>query len=86
MLYTDEVLGDLIEQHPKIVETVLVTAVPFILPELPILRPILSFFGFSPTGPVKGEPGSLFHKYNVHLTFTQVLLLHGPSATSGEPR
>lgn len=26
-----------------------------LLPEIPILRPILSMFGFGPSGPVEGE-------------------------------
>ncbi|KAJ7822252.1 hypothetical protein B0H13DRAFT_2113042 [Mycena leptocephala] len=47
-------LGDLVEQHPLLLETILITFSVMLIPEYWVLRPLLSLFGFGPTGPVKG--------------------------------
>lgn len=47
--------GDLAEQHPVILETLLFAGVGMLIPESWILRPLLSLFGFGPYGPVKGQ-------------------------------
>ncbi|EIW81951.1 hypothetical protein CONPUDRAFT_152843 [Coniophora puteana RWD-64-598 SS2] len=46
--------GDIVQQHPVLVTTVLSAVVGLIIPESLILRPIFSLFGFGPYGPVKG--------------------------------
>jgi len=48
-------VGDLVEQHPVLLETLLFSGAILILPEMWFLRPILSIFGFGPSGPVKGS-------------------------------
>ncbi|KAJ7126390.1 hypothetical protein C8R43DRAFT_1028814 [Mycena crocata] len=48
------VLGDLAEQHPDLLSGILFTVAVLLIPESWILRPVLSVFGFGPTGPVKG--------------------------------
>jgi len=50
--------GDLHELHPTLLEVTVVAGSLLILPELPIIRPILSVFGFGPSGPVKGSLAS----------------------------
>ncbi|KAH9931445.1 uncharacterized protein B0H18DRAFT_989370 [Fomitopsis serialis] len=50
-------IGDLAEQHPYLLKTLLVSGVMIIIPEAWFLRPLLRFFGFAPKGPAKG--GSL---------------------------
>ncbi|KAG2344954.1 hypothetical protein BDR05DRAFT_142304 [Suillus weaverae] len=59
-------LGDLVEQHPDIANTLLLVAIaellPLLLPEIEIstllarwlLRPLLRMFGFGSQGPIKG--------------------------------
>ncbi|KAG2344955.1 hypothetical protein BDR05DRAFT_960922 [Suillus weaverae] len=59
-------LGDLVEQHPDIANTLLIVAIaellPLLLSEIGIgtllegwlLRPLLRMFGFGPQGPIKG--------------------------------
>ncbi|KAJ7437830.1 hypothetical protein B0H11DRAFT_2206440 [Mycena galericulata] len=59
-IYTTVVLiGDLVEQHPDLLTGVLFFVVmmniPEIIPEYWLLRPVLSLFGFGPTGPLKGS-------------------------------
>lgn len=46
-------LVSLIDQHPDIVQAMLVTGAMLIIPESLILRPILGLFGFSRGGPVE---------------------------------
>jgi len=48
-------VADLVEQHPVLLETLLFSGAILILPEIWFLRPILSIFGFGPSGPVKGS-------------------------------
>ena len=48
------VVGDLAEQHPILLDTLLFSATALLIPESWILRPLLSLFGFGPFGPVKG--------------------------------
>jgi hypothetical protein len=60
-------IGDLVEQHPDIANTLLLVAIaellPLLLPELEIsalfeewlLRPLLRWLGFGPQGPIKGR-------------------------------
>lgn len=48
-------VGDLAEQHPILLETLLFTAAGLIIPEYWLLRPLLSVFGFGPLGPAKGS-------------------------------
>jgi hypothetical protein len=57
-------IGDLVEQHPDIVNTLLLIAIaelsPLFLPEIGtllegwLLHPLLRMFGFGPQGPIKG--------------------------------
>ncbi|KAG2035348.1 hypothetical protein BDR03DRAFT_962855 [Suillus americanus] len=57
-------IGDLVEQHPDIANTLLIIAIaellPLMLPEIGallegvLLRPLLRMFGFGPQGPIKG--------------------------------
>lgn len=49
-------LGDITEQHPDLASMLLPTVVAMAIPESLLLRPLLSFVGFGPEGPVKGEP------------------------------
>lgn len=46
--------GDLAEQHPILLDTLLFTATALLIPESWFLRPLMSLFGFGPFGPVKG--------------------------------
>jgi len=48
------IIGDIIEQHPVLLE-VLVISVTFLTVEVILMRPLLSLFGFSPIGPVRGS-------------------------------
>ncbi|KAH9931418.1 uncharacterized protein B0H18DRAFT_989175 [Fomitopsis serialis] len=48
-------IGDLAEQHPYLLETLLVSGVMLIIPESWFLRPLLRLFGMSPEGPVQGS-------------------------------
>ncbi|THU84654.1 hypothetical protein K435DRAFT_870068 [Dendrothele bispora CBS 962.96] len=48
-------LGDIVEQHPCILEAILFSATILFVPEAWIFRPVLSCFGFGPLGPVKGS-------------------------------
>lgn len=64
--YVTVTTGDLVEQHPDIINTLLLVAIaellPLLLPEVGMgvlfggwfLRPLLRLFGFGPQGPVKG--------------------------------
>ncbi|KAK2463938.1 hypothetical protein APHAL10511_004046 [Amanita phalloides] len=45
--------GDLIEQHPILVTTLVFTGVAMLIPESWILRPLLKMVGFGPDGPFK---------------------------------
>jgi len=47
------ITGDLAEQHPILLETILFSGAILLVPEIWFLRPILSIFGFGPYGPVK---------------------------------
>ncbi|KAF8531232.1 hypothetical protein JB92DRAFT_2852296 [Gautieria morchelliformis] len=47
--------AQLIDEHPVLVTTVLVTGVVLLRPEKWLLRPLLKLFGFGPYGPVKGS-------------------------------
>jgi len=47
--------GDLAEQHPILLETLLFSGAIMCLPEMWLLRPFLGLFGFGPYGPVKGS-------------------------------
>ncbi|KAF6760231.1 hypothetical protein DFP72DRAFT_883591 [Ephemerocybe angulata] len=49
------IAGKIIDNHPKLVTAIVITGVCFIMPEAAILRPIMSVFGFGPTGPIKGS-------------------------------
>ncbi|KAH7903457.1 hypothetical protein BJ138DRAFT_1168109 [Hygrophoropsis aurantiaca] len=49
------VTGDLIELHPHIFESIIISAIIMAVPEELILGRLLSMFGFSPYGPVKGS-------------------------------
>jgi hypothetical protein len=55
--------GDLAEQHPVLLGTLLFAGAVLILPESPILRPILSVFGFGPSGPIKGTPATWAQRF-----------------------
>ncbi|KAJ7437831.1 hypothetical protein B0H11DRAFT_2294172 [Mycena galericulata] len=48
-------IGDLVEQHPDLLEGVLFFGAVMLIPNYWLLRPVLSLFGFGPTGPVKGS-------------------------------
>ncbi|KAH9946489.1 hypothetical protein B0H21DRAFT_743029 [Amylocystis lapponica] len=47
--------GDLAEQHPVLLEGLLLAGTVLIIPEGALLRPLLAVFGFGPLGPVKGS-------------------------------
>ena len=47
--------GDLVEQHPTILEIMLFSGAILLIPESWILRPLLTGFGFGPNGPIKGR-------------------------------
>ncbi|KAJ7230434.1 hypothetical protein GGX14DRAFT_583194 [Mycena pura] len=51
-------LGDLVEQHPDLLEALLFTGAVVLIPDYWLLRPLLGLFGFGPTGPVKGTTAS----------------------------
>ena len=46
--------GDLAEQHPTILEIMLFSGAVMLIPESWFLRPLLTMFGFGPSGPIKG--------------------------------
>lgn len=48
-------VGDLAEQHPLLLETLLISGAFMCMPEMWFLRPFLGIFGFGPYGPVKGS-------------------------------
>ncbi|KAF5354991.1 hypothetical protein D9756_005389 [Leucocoprinus leucothites] len=48
------VTGSFIDDHPHLLEFVIFSASVLLLPEIQILRPIMSMFGFGPLGPIKG--------------------------------
>ncbi|KAH9834881.1 uncharacterized protein C8Q71DRAFT_766877 [Rhodofomes roseus] len=48
-------IGDLAEQHPVLLETILISAIMYIIPESWFLRPLFRLFGMSPEGPIKGS-------------------------------
>jgi hypothetical protein len=50
--------GDLAEQHPDLMETIIISSVLLIIPESWFIRPVLGLFGFGPSGPIKGTPAS----------------------------
>lgn len=49
------VSGNIIDNHPMLLSSVVFATSMLLLPEIQILRPIMSMFGFGPLGPVKGE-------------------------------
>ncbi|KAJ7797283.1 hypothetical protein B0H14DRAFT_2911950 [Mycena olivaceomarginata] len=51
-------LGDLVEQHPDLLNILLFTGAVMLIPEYWVLRPVLGLFGFGPTGPGKGTVAS----------------------------
>jgi hypothetical protein len=53
----DIAAGDLVEQHPVLLDVLLFSASVMVIPEAWLLRPLLSLFGFGPYGPVKGGIG-----------------------------
>jgi len=48
-------VGDINEQHPQLLTTLVFSVAALLIPESWILRPFLSLFGFGPAGPVKGS-------------------------------
>ncbi|KAJ7482377.1 hypothetical protein B0H11DRAFT_2418663 [Mycena galericulata] len=48
-------IGDLVEHHPDLLGSVLFFGAVMLIPNYWLLRPVLSLFGFGPTGPVKGS-------------------------------
>ncbi|KAI0954509.1 hypothetical protein AcW1_006384 [Taiwanofungus camphoratus] len=48
-------MGDLAEQHPVLLENLLLSGAVMLIPETWILRPLLRLFGFGSSGPVKGS-------------------------------
>jgi hypothetical protein len=65
----DPPLGDLTEQHPILLETLLFSGAILFIPEVWILRPVLSIFGFGPSGPVKGSYLYVLRLFFICLTF-----------------
>ncbi|TEB38454.1 hypothetical protein FA13DRAFT_751559 [Coprinellus micaceus] len=53
------IAGKIVDKHPVLVETVVISAAFMILPGALFLRPFVRLFGFGPFGPVKGEFSSL---------------------------
>ncbi|KAJ7797319.1 hypothetical protein B0H14DRAFT_3887158 [Mycena olivaceomarginata] len=51
-------LGDLVEQHPDLLNILLFTGAVMLIPEYWVLRPVLGLFGFGPTGSGKGTVAS----------------------------
>ncbi|KAG9308586.1 hypothetical protein JVU11DRAFT_11690 [Chiua virens] len=49
------IVGDINEQHPKLLPILAFSVAALLIPESWILRPFLSLFGFGPTGPMKGS-------------------------------
>ncbi|KAK7457195.1 hypothetical protein VKT23_010493 [Stygiomarasmius scandens] len=49
------IVGDLVEQHPILLEALVFSTVILFLPKVWLTRPILSCFGFGPSGPIKGS-------------------------------
>ncbi|KAJ3559288.1 hypothetical protein NP233_g11305 [Leucocoprinus birnbaumii] len=49
------ILGNIADDHPKLVEALVFFVLMTVLPEIPIVRPILNCIGFGPLGPVKGS-------------------------------
>ncbi|KAF8519084.1 hypothetical protein JB92DRAFT_2900827 [Gautieria morchelliformis] len=49
------VSGQLIDEHPVLMEIILFTGATLLIPEAWLLRPLLRLFGFGPSGPVKGS-------------------------------
>ncbi|VDB86047.1 unnamed protein product [Peniophora sp. CBMAI 1063] len=60
------VTGDLVEQHPALVEVLLVSGTVLgglLVPEWWILRPLLRAIGFGPLGPVKGSAAAWAQRF-----------------------
>lgn len=49
----------MIDEHPILLEAIIFALSMLILPEIQILRPIMSIFGIGPLGPIKGDNGFL---------------------------
>ncbi|RDB25051.1 hypothetical protein Hypma_007814 [Hypsizygus marmoreus] len=49
------VTGQLVDNHPILVKTLVFSGAALLIPEAWLLRPILALFGFGPSGPVKGS-------------------------------
>ncbi|KAH9931417.1 uncharacterized protein B0H18DRAFT_989174 [Fomitopsis serialis] len=48
-------IGDLVEQHPVLLETLIVSGIMLTIPESWLLRPLFRLFGMSTEGPVAGS-------------------------------
>ncbi|KAF8161194.1 hypothetical protein B0H34DRAFT_796021 [Crassisporium funariophilum] len=57
------VTGNLIDNHPVIVTTLMISGALMILPEGFILRPLLQMFGFGPAGPVEGSVAAAAQRF-----------------------
>lgn len=55
VLTSEQILGNIIDKHPILLQAIVFAASMFLLPEIPILRSIVALFGFGPSGPVKGK-------------------------------
>ncbi|KAF8517715.1 hypothetical protein BU17DRAFT_91581 [Hysterangium stoloniferum] len=49
------VAGNIIDNHPELIEALLFAGAIFLIPEAWLLRPILGMLGFGPAGPIKGS-------------------------------
>lgn len=51
-------LGEFIDNHPHLLELLIFAASMLLLPEISILRPIMTLIGFGSSGPVRGSPAA----------------------------
>jgi len=65
------VTANLIDNHPELVTTLLVTGVILIIPESWFLRPLLRSFGFGPLGPAKGSAAAWAQRYFFRTTIPE---------------
>ena len=61
-------IGDINEQHPQLLTTLVFSVATLLIPESWILRPFLSLLGFGPAGPIKGALKHQNHTFEAHVS------------------
>lgn len=77
--------GDLAEQHPQLLRTLLISAATFFVPQAWILGKLLGLFGFGVQGPIKGTYSIILICCVLINCARQVRQLRGPRGSSLAP-